>query len=100
MGTPAARAKWRLSCSFWLEAIPGSSAETMTSPPVTPVYAAVNSTSAATLRPTCFIVTMARAPAKAAPRATSIATFSLGAHWALPPSCAKVSRISVDGVPG
>ena len=34
------------------------------------------------------------------PSATSAATFSLGAHWALPPSALKFSRISVEGVPG
>ena len=37
IGTPAATAYRRLSCSFWLEAMPGSSAETMTSAPLTPV---------------------------------------------------------------
>jgi hypothetical protein len=42
--------------------------------------------------PTCFIVTMARAPPKAAPGATSCADFSFGAHWALPPRWAKASR--------
>ncbi len=36
--------------------------------------------SAATLRPTCFMVQKARAPASEAPAATSKATFSLGAH--------------------
>ena len=36
--------------------------------------------SAATLTPTCFIVTSERTPAMAAPRATSKATFSLGDH--------------------
>ncbi len=38
--------------------------------------------SAPTLRPTCFMVASARAPARAAPVAASIATFSLGAHSA------------------
>ena len=38
--------------------------------------------SAATLRPTCFIVEIARAPASEAPVAASTATFSLGAHSA------------------
>ena len=36
--------------------------------------------SAATLRPTCFMQHMARAPPIAAPTAVSAATFSLGAH--------------------
>ena len=35
-----------------------------------------------------------------APIATSIATFSLGDHWALPPEREKFSKISVEGVPG
>ena len=64
------------------------------------MYAAVKSGSAATFRPTCFIVTIARAPPNAAPRETSSATFSFGAHWARPPRAEKASRISVDGVPG
>ena len=42
----------------------------------------------------------ARAPPKAAPMATSSATFSFGDHCARPPSSEKTSRISVDGVPG
>ena len=46
------------------------------------------------------MVHSARAPAKAAPMATSSATFSFGDHWACPPSSEKCSRISVDGVPG
>src|SRR5512137_1948189 len=46
------------------------------------------------------MVTSTRAPAKAAPSPTSRATFSLGAHWARPPSAENASRISVDGVPG
>ena len=35
---------------------------------------------AATLTPTCFITQALRLPASAAPKATSMATFSLGAH--------------------
>ena len=80
--------------------MPGSSADTTTSAPVTPVYAAVKSGSAATFNPTCFMAAMARAPAKETPNATSSATFSLGDHWPLPPSLEKLSRISVEGVPG
>ena len=57
--------------------------------------------SAPTLRPTCFIVARARAPASAAPVAASTATFSLGAHSADTPSyLASASMISVLGVPG
>ena len=37
IGTAAATAKRRLSCSFWLDAMPGSSAETITSGPLVPV---------------------------------------------------------------
>ncbi len=81
--------------------MPGSSALTMTSPPLTPVSERVMNGSAATLRPTCFMVTMVRRPASEAPTAVSRATFSLTHHWAWMPSRrAAVSRISVDGVPG
>ena len=79
----------------------GSSATHTTSPPFTPVYAAVNSGSAATFRPTCFIAAKLRAPATDAPSAASSATFSLGAHSAYISSYAAAhSVISVDGVPG
>ena len=64
------------------------------------MYAEVKSGSAATFRPTCFIVTSARAPPYAAPSATSNATFSFGAQRAFPPSAPNASRISVEGVPG
>jgi len=37
MGTLACRAYHRLSCSFWELESPGSSAETMTRPPFTPM---------------------------------------------------------------
>ena len=44
---------------------------------------------------------MARAPAMAAPKATSVATFSLGAHWqSTSGKRATHSVISVLGVPG
>jgi hypothetical protein len=46
----------RLSCSFWLENMDGSSAVTTTMPPRTPTYASVMRGSAATLRPTCFML--------------------------------------------
>ena len=42
----------------------------------------VNSGSAATLSPTCFIPQKLRFPARHAPKALSIATFSFGAHSA------------------
>jgi len=58
----------------------GSSAETITSPPLTPTDEAEKNGSAATLRPTCFMHTRARAPAMAAPVAASMATFSFGDH--------------------
>ena len=60
--------------------MPGSSALTMTSPPLTPVSERLMNGSAATLRPTCFMVTMARQPASEAPTAVSSATFSLTHH--------------------
>ena len=73
----------------------------MTRPPFTPVYEAVKIGSAATLTPTCFMAAIALAPAMEAPRATSTATFSLGAHSACSPLySARYSRISVLGVPG
>ena len=80
----------------------GSSAETMTKPPQTPLYAAVNSGSAATLTPTCFIAESERTPAIDAPYATSTATFSFGAHsqYRLSLYCGRFSKISVLGVPG
>ena len=57
--------------------------------------------SAATFTPTCFMQVMARAPAMAAPKATSVATFSLGAHWqSTSGKRATHSVISVLGVPG
>ena len=81
--------------------MPGSSALTMTRPPLTPVRDSVMNGSAATLRPTCFMVTMVRTPASEAPTAVSSATFSLTHHSAWMPSRrAAVSMISVDGVPG
>ena len=101
MGTLAKRAKLRLSCSFCEECMPGSSALTTTSPAFTPVSDRVMKGSAATLRPTCFMVTSTRAPASEAPTAVSSATFSLMHHSACTPGMpAAVSRISVDGVPG
>jgi hypothetical protein len=91
----------RLSCSFCEEFMPGSSALTMTRPALTPVSVSVSSGSAATLRPTCFMVTIVRAPARDVPTAVSSATFSLTHHSAWMPSRpAAVSMISVEGVPG
>ena len=73
----------------------------MTSPPLTPVSVSVSSGSAATLRPTCFMATRVRTPAREHPTAVSSATFSLTHHCAWTPSRpAAVSMISVDGVPG
>ena len=61
----------------------------------------VKSGSAATLTPTCFIVTRALAPARAAPIPTSRATFSFGDHSAYTPAYREnSSSISVLGVPG
>src|SRR6266511_1217843 len=84
--------------------MPGSSATTITRPPRTPVYAAVMNVSAATFRPTCFIVTRARVPPSDAPSATSIATFSFVDHstWTRRSASDRTSasRISVLGVPG
>ncbi len=54
-GCARTRAKVRLSCSFWLECIAGSSAETMTSPASMPVIDAYMNASAATFSPTCFM---------------------------------------------
>ncbi len=81
--------------------MPGSSALMMTRPALTPVSDSVMNGSAATLRPTCFMVTMVRTPASDAPTAVSTATFSLTHHslW-MPWSLAVASMISVDGVPG
>ena len=101
MGTRAKAAKWRLSCSFCEECMPGSSAETITRPAFTPVSASVMKGSAATFRPTCFMVTSVRPPARAAPMPVSRATFSLAHHSTMGPSSpASSSMISVEGVPG
>jgi hypothetical protein len=62
-GTRANLAKARLSCSFWLECMPGSSAVMMTRPASMPVMAAYMNASAATFRPTCFMLAKARRPA-------------------------------------
>ncbi len=81
--------------------MPGSSALTTTSPALTPVSESVMNGSAATLSPTCFMVTIVRTPASDAPTAVSMATFSLMHHSAMMPSSrAAVSTISVEGVPG
>lgn len=40
-GSPPMNASERVSCSFWLEAMPGSSATTATIPPCMPLYEAV-----------------------------------------------------------
>ena len=61
----------------------------------------VNSGSAATFRPTCFMQQAARTPPTAAPWATSRATFSFGAHSQYSSGYfAASSVISVLGVPG
>ena len=55
----------------------------------------------ATFIPTCFIQAMARVPAKAAPAATSTATFSFGDHSAQISGYLAISAsISLLGVPG
>ena len=79
-GTFEKSPKVRVSCSVCEEMGPGSSATRTTSPPLTPMYSRLMSGSEATLSPTCFIVTIARAPAYAAPAATSMAAFSLTDH--------------------
>ncbi len=57
--------------------------------------------SAATFSPTCFIVTMARAPPNAAPTHSSKATFSLEDQCASTSSYwPRLSSTSVLGVPG
>ena len=76
MFDPDAFGKWKF-CEL---CIPGSSADTITMPPVTPVYAKVDIGSAATLTPTCFIAARDLTPATEAPIAASTATFSFGAH--------------------
>ena len=102
IGIRANLAMLRLSCSFCEECIPGSSAETTTSPPVAPTYVNVIKGSIATFRPTCFIAVSARAPAMDAPMAVSMATFSFTAHshFTVSLNFAMFSSISVDGVPG
>jgi len=81
--------------------MPGSSALTTTRPALTPVSESVMKGSAATLSPTCFMVTMLRTPASEAPTAVSSATFSFTHHWLrMPFSPAVVSTISLEGVPG
>ena len=55
-GMRAKLAKVRLSCSFWLECMAGSSAETITRPASMPVIEAYMNASAATFSPTCFMV--------------------------------------------
>ena len=66
------------------------------------MYAIVNSGSAATFKPTCFMEATVLAPAIDAPAADSTATFSFGAHSAFISSLYKAifSSISVLGVPG
>ena len=82
--------------------MPGSSAEIITRPPLTPVYERVINGSAARLSPTCFIEARALAPAIDAPDAASNATFSFGDHSAYISIylLAMFSNISVLGVPG
>ena len=102
-GIRAKSANRLVSCSVWEEIGPGSSADTTTMPPFTPTYASDISGSAATFKPTCFIVTIVRAPPYAALAATSIAAFSFTDHSKCTPSCGYldiVSTISEDGVPG
>ncbi len=61
----------------------------------------MNSGSAATFTPTCFMVESTRAPAAEAPTPTSTATFSFTHHSAYTPSIfANASSVSVEGVPG
>ena len=80
----------------------GSSAVTMTRPPMAPMFVKVISGSIATFSPTCFIAVSARTPAREAPMTTSMATFSLTDHSQLisPLYLPMFSMISVEGVPG
>ena len=93
-----------MSCSFWDENIEGSSADKITIPPSTPVYATLIRESDATLRPTCFIKVKDLTPEAAAAAATSRATFSLVENSKYIPASAaifeKTSPISDEGVPG
>ena len=61
-GIFAKRPNRRVSCSVCDEWGPGSSAQMMTKPPFTPMYAELIIGSAATFRPTCFMITAARLP--------------------------------------
>ena len=102
-GTLLNWANVRVSCSVCDEMGPGSSATTMTMPPLTPMYSRLMRGSAATFRPTHFMVTSERAPAYEAPAATSSAAFSLTDHSTYTSPgfrFATVSMISVEGVPG
>ena len=58
----------------------GSSATRSTRPALMPVLVTLMKGSAATFRPTCFMVTSVRTPPMAEPMPTSRATFSLGDH--------------------
>ena len=81
----------------------GSSATITARPPPTPVIALLTNASAATLRPTCFMLTVARLPAHDMPSASSYATFSFGDQrvcTSSPVRRSMNSKISVDGVPG
>ncbi len=100
-GILAALATALVSCSFCELYSPGSSATIITSPPFTPIYDAVNSGSAATFRPTCFMEANALTPTIDAPIATSNATFSFGDHSEyISVYLTILSLISVLGVPG
>ena len=102
-GTLLNWANVRVSCSVCDEMGPGSSATTMTMPPLTPMYSRLMRGSAATFRPTHFMVTSERAPAYDAPAATSSAAFSFTDHSTYTSPglrFATVSMISVEGVPG
>jgi len=90
-----------LSCSFWELCMPGSSAVTIRSPPLTPVSAIVISGSDATFKPTCFVVNMDLLKPIEAPTAISRAVFSFIDQFTIaPPNFDRNGRISELGVPG
>ena len=80
IGIYASFANSRLSCSFCDEWQPGSSADIIMVPPRAPRYANVMNASAATFRPTCFMLAMVRCPEWLNAITVSIAAFSFTAY--------------------
>ena len=103
-GSSAHLAMGRESCSLVLDRPAGSSQITSTRPALVPVRLRFIRKSEATLRPFCFMATMARTPANDAAAAASRATFSFTDHstWmsiSLATS-ARLPMISEEGLPG